>query len=216
MTPSKRRNPGRTCRVVQPKHQTSSDSEDHVQAEPSHLRRKRKAKLAPRDEVKDASISSSSDGKNSDSDFEVKKEDKTQEAEEDNHQPEDDVHRDISLRKVSRYSRSTKRMKRPTVQQESTGEHGTGTRMESGGQSGFSAKQQQLLDEVFKVLDRRGNDRIALSDLMRVADDHGIVYSHEEARDMMRFWDSSGTITISKDSFLELAVESKFVVPSRK
>lgn len=80
----------------------------------------------------------------------------------------------------------------------------------------LSGQQMKVLDEVFSVLDIHKNGRITLSDLVRVADEHGFPYSLEEARDMLRFWDSTGTCTVSRDDMTRIAIESKFMkVPTK-
>ena len=52
----------------------------------------------------------------------------------------------------------------------------------------LSDKHRQLLSQLFDVLDQNDNNRITLTNVMSVADDHGIVYSYDEVRDMIRFW----------------------------
>lgn len=76
----------------------------------------------------------------------------------------------------------------------------------------LSDVQSKLLDSLFATFDPHSNGRITVTDLMRVADDHGIDYTPEEARDMIHFWDSSGLASVSRDKFTQIALDSKFVV----
>ena len=78
----------------------------------------------------------------------------------------------------------------------------------------LSVQQEEMLASIFKTFDKHSNDRFTLSDLIRVAEDHGQIYTNEEAENMLRFWDKSGTRTISRETFTELAIEAKFMVPS--
>lgn len=79
---------------------------------------------------------------------------------------------------------------------------------------GESAPDQTMaaaLDRIFSVLDPHDNGRITARDIFRVADDHGLPFTTEEVNDCIRFWDSSGTRTISRQAFTEIATECKFV-----
>lgn len=68
-----------------------------------------------------------------------------------------------------------------------------------------------MLNKFFSEFDLHGNQRFTVADLRRVADDYGMDLTPEEAANMMRFWDLTGTNTISRDAFTQLAIDSKFV-----
>lgn len=50
---------------------------------------------------------------------------------------------------------------------------------------------------LFAAFDQHGNRRITREDIRRISDDLGFEYSREELSDMIKFWDSSGTLTLS-------------------
>lgn len=80
----------------------------------------------------------------------------------------------------------------------------------------LSEAQHSLLSSLFKVFDSNATGGFSVSDILRVADDHGLDFTEDEARDMVRFWDSSNALTISHDAFTQIALDSKFVVRSTK
>lgn len=75
----------------------------------------------------------------------------------------------------------------------------------------LTAEQDDAIAKIFSHFDPHGNGRLTYSDLQRVADDHGLDYTGEEMTDMIRLWDTSGTMTISKESFLKLAIETGYI-----
>ena len=80
----------------------------------------------------------------------------------------------------------------------------------------LSEKQMGMLGRIFSELDTNKNGRISMSDILRAAEDYGLDYENDDARDMVRFWDSSGTATISRETFTRLAIDSKFMVPASR
>lgn len=87
---------------------------------------------------------------------------------------------------------------------------------ESVGEAGHKAAtlndhQIQMLNKFFMEFDLHENGRFNITDIRRVADDYGMDLTLEEAANMLRFWDKSGTQTISREAFTQLAVDSKFV-----
>lgn len=71
-----------------------------------------------------------------------------------------------------------------------------------------SKREADTGGDLFAVFDRYGNHRITREDLRRISDDLGFDYSREELSDMIRFWDSTGTLTLSEDDFRRVVQEA--------
>lgn len=124
-------------------------------------------------------------------------------------EPQDDAY-PVPLPKQSMGKKSSSKPSKPKKQ----GQPNKKTRQATetlGSPRDLTSEQSSALDRIFSRFDPHENGRLGLSDLLRVADDHGVILSNDEARDMLRFWDTSGTNTISRESFTDLALECKFV-----
>lgn len=78
-------------------------------------------------------------------------------------------------------------------------------------ETGLDEHQLRSLDKYFSEFDLHKNGRFTIADIRRVADDYGMDVTPGEAANMMRFWDTLGTNTISRDAFTQLAIDSKFL-----
>lgn len=76
---------------------------------------------------------------------------------------------------------------------------------------GGSADADDVMDALFAELDVRGARRITAADVRRVADDYGMDVTPEEAFDMVRFWDSTGSASLSRDDLADVAAQCKVV-----
>lgn len=72
------------------------------------------------------------------------------------------------------------------------------------------AADEAQLRRLFGVLDAQNNGRISARDVQRIADDHGLFYTSDELRDMVRFWDTTGTGTVDWRGFHALAGDAGF------
>lgn len=68
-----------------------------------------------------------------------------------------------------------------------------------------------MLHDLFAQFDPRGNGRFTFSDLVRICEEFGMPFSMDDMRAMIRLADSSGTASVSRDDFTQIAVTSKFV-----
>lgn len=83
-------------------------------------------------------------------------------------------------------------------------------------EDGLSAKQHQRLDGLFSQFDTHKNGRITMTDVLRLVEEVGLEYSPDEVNAMIRFWDTSGTGTVSRQAFTQISIESKFQKPTNK
>lgn len=74
-----------------------------------------------------------------------------------------------------------------------------------------NAQQLELVERLFATLDRHDNGRFTARDLLAVADDHGQFFTSDEVHDMIRFWDTSGTCTIDRDNFRQIALDCNYL-----
>ena len=77
----------------------------------------------------------------------------------------------------------------------------TKSKKKSGKAAAGPTADDATVERLFRSLDMSNNGRIRGIDIQRVADDHGQFYSQDELRDMVRFWDTSGTSTVDLATF---------------
>lgn len=201
-----RRNPSRRCKTTSYAGDSASDQE----------RQEEKQKTTPKRIVKSVKRTPKKDIDSDESDFMPTK------SSNEIPDPSDELNSEIEVEpEVKKRQRNSKvkpkRAKRSKLSppKESQKEKKANKVLDTPTASGqLSTQQEATLSRIFETFDKHSNGRFTLSDLLRVAEDHGQIYTDEEAEDMLRFWDKSGTRTISRETFTELAIESKFMVPS--
>jgi Ca2+-binding EF-hand superfamily protein len=65
-----------------------------------------------------------------------------------------------------------------------------------------------FMRRVFAEFDKHENGRLTREDLRKVAEQCGLNLNRSELNDMIRFWDSSGTATVSYDDFCQICQEA--------
>lgn len=68
----------------------------------------------------------------------------------------------------------------------------------------WTVASEDDVDNVFDAFDRHRNDRISRENIRSVATEHGIDMTNAELNDMILFFDSSGTATLSRADFKKL------------
>jgi Ca2+-binding EF-hand superfamily protein len=74
--------------------------------------------------------------------------------------------------------------------------------------SGTRQSDSSAIDAIFAAFDVHGNRRIVREDVRRVADQHGVDLTGGELAMMLKFWDGSGTATMSRADFGRLCREA--------
>lgn len=200
---SRRKNPGRACKATPQPHAVSpsgvSESSSDFET-PKSRKRRRQQVQRPKEESEDSSFSAhlSDDGHNLNGD-EISAE----------IPDEIDLPTTRSSRSKITKTSTTAEKRRKTHVKKGAGETGAS----DNNAEMLSSRQKEVLSRVFKAFDLNENERISRSDLLRVADNHGVILTTDEAWDMIRFWDTSGTATISRSSFTDLAIECNFITP---
>lgn len=67
---------------------------------------------------------------------------------------------------------------------------------------------ENAIDHVFHAFDEHRNGRISRENIRSVAAEHGVDLSTAELNDMISFFDSSGTATLSRTDFTRLWQEA--------
>jgi Ca2+-binding EF-hand superfamily protein len=73
-----------------------------------------------------------------------------------------------------------------------------------------SDTRSEFMHRVFAAIDKHENGRLTREDVRQIAEQHGLDISRSELNDMIRFWDSSGTATLSYDDFARICDDSGF------
>ncbi len=68
-------------------------------------------------------------------------------------------------------------------------------------------RRAEELERTFAEFDVHKNGRLQKDDIVRLANDYGVDLLADEANDMIRFWDTSGTNTLSADDFRAICQE---------
>jgi Ca2+-binding EF-hand superfamily protein len=66
----------------------------------------------------------------------------------------------------------------------------------------------ETIDAVFSVFDAHENGRITRDDIRKVANQHEVNLTDAELRDMISYFDKSGTATLSRKDFGQLWVDA--------
>jgi Ca2+-binding EF-hand superfamily protein len=66
----------------------------------------------------------------------------------------------------------------------------------------------EFIHRVFAALDKHENGRLTREDVRHAAEQYGLDITRQELNDMIRFWDNSGTATLSYNDFVRICDEA--------